>query len=226
MAVTLIVPREVYRQDALIQVTVRVQNRSHRRRSVVYPYGFCGFDAPSVNVFDDTGHIDYPPALVPWPGLPCPEAGQTLAPKESAAYHGYAVLRGKHLQLVIGVSPGARLSDIIDVATPLVTVDLVPAPTPQVTLSTSDGKVSAVIARPSGAKGRMLYQFRANCPGGLPRTDDWAMNWTRAGSTELSPECAPIIKWLAVVGWLNYPIATIDYSATGAQPLFQRAMHR
>jgi len=205
VVVTLMVPKDVYLQNALVRVTVRVQNVTRRPRDVRFPFSLCGFDAPGVSVRDDIGRLVYPPAMVPWIAAPCPAAGETLRPGQTVTFRGYAILRGAHLQQIVDVDKrvGPHALQTVEIATPPITVQLTPAPAPRATISRSGKSLSALIERPPGARGPLLYQSRADCPGGLPNAAVYVLNWTRAPGRSLSPGCAPVGTWLVAAGWLN-----------------------
>lgn len=209
---TLIVPHSIYAKNALVQVALLVQNVSHR---VVTVDGACPDSGPRVEaeVTSRSGYPEYP-VLEHLPGIiggGCvPRGSRRIAPGHTITVHRYVVL----------THPGVRgtallLTGVIQIQTKPTLVSLVPGSSPGLTIRTT-GKVSAVVERPPGVRGPLVFRGWSSCMEYGARYSEIDPGWTQSNNgiavPEIhSPDCHRIIEWHAVAGYLNQPIAVINY---------------
>jgi hypothetical protein len=165
---TLIVPRLEYSADALVRPTVTVQNVSrHRVQLYSYPSRACypyGGGNPEAQALDAGGNVLYPPAILGGPRVLCPPPAPPggppqLRPGQVIKHAMYVILRTDRLRARVWVEAQVGPSSYagLEVVTPDLHITLVPAVASQVTLHTSDGRLSAEIRRPPDAHGLMRY---------------------------------------------------------------------
>lgn len=208
---TLTVPRQVYPQNALIRVHVRVQNVLHRDLQVEADFRTACAHTARVEVLNAGGATVYPPALVPFPAPPCVAPPMTiLHAGETITRSPLVILRGPQIHASIGrlttVNKGNQVTDqTVPVTTPNITVVLKPQAAPRITLHTRKSKIEALVDRPKAKHGPLLFQAFGDCPGAT------TLIWTKAVSGRISSGCSAISRWTIVAGWLNQPVATLNY---------------
>lgn len=209
------IPRQGYALNSLIQARIRIRNDSRR---VIEMPGFpeyCGSDNPSVFVNDPSGKQLYPPGVTPIFPPPCPfPRGEALAHNQTANATQYAIARGPYLQValqVLRVRVGGS-SGMVTVLTHSVRLQFVPKPAATVTLHPSRSGLYAIFHRPTGARGPMLFEASDNCAPQDAQPGHQALSWEETLRTRLTPSCPAPARWVVVAGWLNYPVAQIDYT--------------
>jgi hypothetical protein len=206
---TLIVPSHVYARNALLRLTVRVQNVS--RHSVLTNLGLqCMASNPSVEVLDAHGNVtsQFPPHM--WlPSCPFPFA-VPLAAGRSTTRRVLFVLNGVAVRAVLKVGPNLAKRVI----------------TPRVAVGVSDTGTSAlvvhkllhgsvlVIDRPAHGRGPLYVYDSTYCgrPGGTASLFA-KMSWTPTDGTRVHSACAGPQQWDGWAGFLNCPIVTIHYAS-------------
>jgi hypothetical protein len=220
----LLVPRSDYPANALIKVTLTVQNVSTRPVNVGRDSnGDCESYSPHATVETDSGAILYPPVIPPGSLRSCPDAGgyAGLFPGETVTTQQYVVLRSGRLRarLIIPVRGGTQW-----LATPPLALSLYPSSPPAVRLHIRPRRLpSADIVRPRGARGPLYvvsnwYCTWPNPAYGSSATTQTSQVWGTTTSTHLTAgekPCRRVVWWRAVAGWLGEPVATIRY---GVQP--------
>jgi hypothetical protein len=206
------IPRKAYAPNALITMRVSIANSSAQRIGLLGFPQFCVSQNPEILITDSSGK-QYPPGITPLLYPPCAfPLGPVLAPGQTTTATEYAVARASHVQLSLLFMPagGSRESSV---ATRTITLKTGSAPAATATMHTSASGVYAVIHRPSGARGPMLYEADDICPSGGAQVSHVAYLWTSTPHTRLAPSCSAPSRWVAVAGWPGYPVAEIDYTA-------------
>jgi hypothetical protein len=219
---SLFLPQSDYPQNALVQVTLRVENVGSRRVNVGRDSnGECESYSPHVLVETEEGTILYPPAIPPGSLHSCPGAGEyaPLPPGKSVTTQQYVILRADLLraQLIIPVRGGTQW-----LATPPLTVSLYPASPPAFRLRIRR-LPSANLVRPPGARGPLYVVSNWYCTWpnpfyGYSASLASSQVWVETSSNHLvagERPCRRVVWWRAVAGWLDEPVATIRY---GRQP--------
>jgi hypothetical protein len=208
--VTVSVPGRVYRHNALVQVTVQVENTTPL---LIFLDAGCGREDPKVEVTSRSGNEIDPYFLAPLPLVSegCfTKAGVQISPHHRLIARSYVVLGGPGIRAVLTL----RTGEII--ATKPAMVTLVRGQTPAVTVS-AQGGVHAIVPRPSGAKGALLSRGWSTClEHGLPFSEIDSV-WKKAIGDVAFPQsrtsgCSVITRWHAFVGYANWPVATVNYN--------------
>jgi hypothetical protein len=202
---TLIVPGSIYPKDALVQVTLLLRNVSHHP---VRLDESCGH-RPFAEVTSRSGKQIYPLMFHPMPAIVGGCFGTAyprIAPGHTLVMHQYVVLLGSGVR---GSDPTGRIE------TKPAVVSLVPGERPGVIVTTRGG-VHATVAPPPGARGPLWFLGWSSCvEHGIPYTEvdrNWLPNTNGIAAPQFhSADCQRIIEWHAFAGYLNHPIATIDY---------------
>ncbi len=207
---SLIVPRRTYPRNALIQVTVRLQNVS--RRTVLVSSGING---PTVVVLDSAKQVVYSPEspfmddtfMSILGGGPRPPI--KLAPHKSWTPTFFVILRGPVLQAQALLGARGKELEVDGAPVPITLTD---AAAPAVLVSDAP-TIHATVTPPPGALGPPIVMEETHCSGNGISSED---GWDGASSDDLTPDFAPDCvsprTWIAYAGWLGYPIATVSYS--------------
>jgi hypothetical protein len=217
--VTLSIPRQTWLRNELVELSVRVQNVSAGPVDLSAFPTFCGSDNPAIIVRNTSGKVLYPPAVLPPSDLapPCPHpATFPLAPKQSVTRAVHAVLRGANVSARVLVQSVSENGDMAIETTPI-HLRLHSVGTPKVTLRTTPGKVSAMISKPRGARGPLLYQYWEKCAD--PQNfGDIAPDWVNATGNRVSAgDCTGGLQWHVTAGWVGFPAVTINYPASASR---------
>ncbi len=213
---TLMVPRRVYPENALVRVVVTLRNLSQQDVQISGQGMFCcGQYSLGAVVRDTSGQILYASdrrETPLGPGL----SPLTVAPRHSMSQRVFLVLRADRVQGVVQVQKG---SDYFTVQTPVVTVRLVTERAPRVILHAAVAdQVTATIRPPTHMKGYLYYLGSYLCgksdlPAGLPSS---AEPFQLSLHSKLTADCSystmPVSSWYALAGWLNHPVVAIDYT--------------
>lgn len=222
---SLSLPRRDYPRDALVRVTIRLENISRQLVQVgVTGAAVCDRRGPGVQVSTASHQILYPPAIT-WL---LPSCGPVFLPRALRSGRAiqrrlFAILRGNHIQAIaaIGKKP-------VEITTPPLTVMLRSEPAPRVILrTTAPSKISVSSATPA-QRGSFYYITSEMCifptPGPQGGTGSgWGMTHfafstpDRDGVYRFASGCEPPTRWSFVGGWLNHPVATIEYIRPGSR---------
>jgi hypothetical protein len=210
---TLTLPRRVYPRNALVRATLRIQNVGHHTILTRFGDG-CAITNPFIEVFDGRGRLmDQGPLIVSGnPGCPT-ILGQPFLPGRTVRQHVFAVLRGRYVRAVLNV--GKSLNGRL--ITPKLAVRLVHGKAPIVTIKQSKIGPFAQVDRPPGASGPLYFVGSARC-GSASNFQGYSSTplWSRAAIAEgnrVYSGCYGEQQWRALAGYLNFPVATIDYTA-------------
>lgn len=215
--------RRTYSQDALVRVTVRLVNVSHR---VVLIGGtgaaMCGQRGPGIQVTDANNRVQYPPA-VEWMLASC---GPRIHPRPLRPGHVLqrkllAILRGDRVRAVASLG-----NPSMQVLTPPVVLTLAHETPPHLSLSTTlPAEIDVAPATPD-QRGSFYLTTSIVC---LHTTPDASGNlgsgtgfprFVRGapdgdGVFRLPAGCDPPTRWSFAGGWLNHPVVTVNYRRPG-----------
>jgi hypothetical protein len=219
---SLILDRQTYPANALVQATVRVKNLSGAAVDLGASSGrFCPTTSPGIQVLDGAGAIVYPPEVDDYSiCTPLPYNG-VLPPGEGIQRHLLVILRGSYVQAVVSVGRYTRIESAI------LPLHLRPASPPSAALSLEPSP-HADVDRTSAGHGP-LYSFQvAECRTVTSDTVIGSLHWEaipRQGKSvyRLRPKCEPLSTWHVVVRFLNHSVTAIGYVKAQAQPQSRRA---
>jgi hypothetical protein len=174
----------------------------------------------TVQVINSTGAVVYPPAVPGTQPDACrpPRVRRVLKPGQQVKRSLLVVLRGTKLQALATLFIKRKhYNEEPGVMTRPGTVQLSPAPVPSATIVPAFTGASVAVTRPPGAVGALWYQYREVCQEAngdisLPHTDVWAIANEEDRFLPAFSDCPQPREWHAVAGWLNYPVATVDYT--------------
>ena len=212
LRLSLSVRKAGYPRNGLIRVRVSVRDVSGHDVALGSPDG-C-MDSPGVQVVDEAGKVVYPPALPPIRGT-CGAVRNPLilGQGQVVTREVLVVLRGNRLQAVAVIKRSAGPDGTFVKGQPI-RLPLAPATAPRVSLGVRGGAVFARLLPSSRVNGPLLYVDEAECKQQASRRTSEVVSghhdWT-VGSNLLTPGCSPARIWHVVAGWLNHPVAVIDY---------------
>lgn len=207
---SLSIPRRTYPKDALVTVTVRLQNVS--RHTVLVSVN----NYPNAMVLDSAHHELYSArdslsdrALFELHG-PGPRPPMKLRTHHGFVISYFVILRGPLLQAVAMIGSRGKEHDIHGPTLPLTLTDEAPPP---VTV-TGTPTLHATITPPPGVSAPPYFVEHTQCTGnGLVST---GRGWQAANSNLLTTEfpsgCVTPHMWIALAGWLNHPVVDIAWS--------------
>jgi len=214
---TLTAPHRDYPENALIRVSVRLENLSHHWKTVRGSGPLCGSNRPSAEVTTSAGLAVYPPAI-PFVFASCGRVlfGTRLLPGGVLQAHPLIILRGNRVQAYASIdNQGTEI-----ITKPLV-LHLFPGVAPRVTITKTPFLQAAVRPTNEGTKKRLYFLYGYRCPGdpaddGFIGTASGVFQWqsttlSHHGAYLFQVGCDNPIAWHVVAGYLNQPVATIDY---------------
>lgn len=207
---TLVVPSRLFPRNALVRFTVRVHNVSHH--TVLTRLGpQCIDTSPSIEVLDASGNVtsQFPPnADMP----PCPiPRGEPLLRGQSVTQQVLAIVNGASVRAVLPV--GRKLAH--QVITPKVAVGVAESVPQTVVVGQTTGNPFAVVPRPVTAHGPLYVKDSTYCGAAT----GWAslsanLVWHHVKSDRVYSGCAGPQQWHGFAGYLNFPVVSIDYTAS------------
>jgi hypothetical protein len=206
---TVTLQRSVYPRNALVRATVRIENVG-QHTILTWVGDGCTSTNPFIEVFDDHGRLlDQGPTVAFDRAGGCSHVlGQPFRPGQVVVRHLFAVLRGRYLRAVLSVGKNLNAQE----ATSRLAVHLIAGAAPTVTIDQS-GEPVALVQRPPGATGPLYYSGSALCGTAAdPQTTSMDLLWSPVSPT-LHSGCLQTREWHGLVGYLNQPVATIDYTA-------------
>ena len=217
-------PRASYPWNALAAVTVRATNVSSHVIGIAptgVPYS-CFIDAPVIVVQRKDGGTAFPPANPGEPGPPCAppfiDHPRELPPGKSIIVRQHVILRAAHVRAYLNLAIGGRS---VKLTTPLLSLHLFSSPAAQATLHLGS-PVFATALPPPGARGAVLKAEWWHCRGralvgapGYMTIEEAQGPFRPVNPRRIRPQfvagCNRLLEWHAAVGWLNHPVANIDY---------------
>ena len=206
---TLSLPKHVYPRNALVRARVRIQNVGQHTILTWIGDG-CASTNPFIEVFGQQGRLlDQGPTIAFDRAGGCKHVfGQPFRPGRVAVRHVFAVLRGRYLRAILSVGKNLNAQDV----TTKLAVHLVAGEAPTVNIHQS-GEPVAIVQRPPGASGQLYYSGSALCGTATdPQTTSMDLLWSPV-SQRFHSGCLQTREWHGLVGYLNYPVATVDYIA-------------
>lgn len=207
---TLSLPRNTYPRNALVRVTLVARNIARKPVSVIRENITCGDYNPYVEAKDSTGNISQLPTLTRFlhPPCPAPVSGQLL-PGHAIKRQRYVILSDR--MLVATFMVGSLQRSIKYLSTPPLSVSQSTGQAPHVVLHVDGEQAFADVAPAGPTKGPLRFIQSVHCPtnGGFEVVTHY--DWQPADGTRITAGCSPLSEWHAIAGWLNQPVATIDY---------------
>lgn len=205
---SLSIPRRTYPRNALVTVTVRLQNVS--RHTVLVSVN----NYPDAIVLDSTHQEVYSArdplgdrALLELTG-PGPRPPMRVRSHRVLVASYFVVLRGPLLQANAMVGPRGKEHDIHGPILPLMLTSEAPPPVTVMETPT----LHAIITPPPGVSAPPYFVERAQCVDNDIMT---GRGWQAAPTDDLTPEfatdCTKPGAWVAVAGWLNHPVVNIAW---------------
>jgi hypothetical protein len=204
---TLSLPRATYPRNALVRATVHIENVGQHAIFTRIGDG-CTDTNPSIEVIDRQGHLmDQGPSIA-FDNPGCKHVlGRPFRPGRVAVRHVFAVLRGRYLRAVLTIGKELNGRDV----SATLAVHLIAAEAPTVTINQA-GEPAAAVQRPAGASGPLYYSGSALCGTAAdPQTTQVNLLWSPVSST-LHSGCFQTREWHGLVGYLNYPVAEINWT--------------
>jgi hypothetical protein len=210
MRLTLVVPRDQYALDALARVAVIMTNVSSHAITVrTVPHDLGGLNL-SVAVQDVHGNKSVLPMesfeVRPYSKL----TGYRVLPGHTVRVDRYVVVTGPRLVAFADMLPPDGTSVV---HTPTAHVTLVPGVPLTLSVRGGSGRRFLQIGPPGASNaGPLRYIQSLHCarPGGY--TLRAQIVWVAVPRRSIYPACRPILEWQVVAGYLNQPVAAIDYT--------------
>jgi hypothetical protein len=208
---TLEVPRRTYKRNALVKFSVIVQNVSHY--AVFTKLGpQCGMTTnPSIEVSNGKGQLTPQLPSITY-GVPCGGAftGLPLLPGQFERQHLVGVVSGTYIRAVLHV--GHYLAKAF--GTPRIQIRLTAGSPLIATIHQSNIGPYATVQRPTRARGPLYFVESAMC-GSSTNFHGLESNlvWSPFLFDRIYSGCAGTQDWHGLAGYLNYPVATIDYTS-------------
>jgi len=208
---TLVVPSRIFPRNALARFTVRIHNVSHHTvLTLLGPQ--CLDNSPSIEVLDDRGNVtsQFPPKA-DMPPCPIPH-GEPLRRGQSVTQQVLAIVNGTSVRAVL---PVGRRRLVQQVVTPQVAVGVTESVPQTVAIHQSNGNPFAVVARPATAHGPLYVKDSTYC-GAATGFASLSANliWHHVKGDRVYSGCAGPQHWHGFAGYLNFPVVSIDYSAS------------
>jgi hypothetical protein len=206
---TLVVPGGTYPRNALVKLTVVVQNVSHYAVLTRLGPQCETTNNPSIEVSNGKGQLTPQLPSIMHDGRGCGVTiGLPLMPRQSELQHVVAVLSGAYVRAVLYV--GRYLAK--GFRTPRGQIHLTTGTALIATLHPSNIGPYATVQRPSGAKGPLYFVESALCGSPAhPQGKEVNLIWSPTLFDRIYSGCAGTQDWHGLVGYLNYPVATINY---------------
>lgn len=204
---SLIVPKQVYPQNALVRVTVQVQNLSNHSMDLGATSGrYCPTTSPGVQVIDKIGTIVYPPEVSNYSICTPHPSSAILRPKRVIQRRLLVILRAPYLQAVVTIGKGIESA--------ILPLRLVPGIPPSSIVSNEPSPHIDIHPSP-GDRGRLHYFQVTECRTAQSDSVKGSLHWRTSGGARhvvrLHPDCLPATSWHVVAGYVNQPVATIEY---------------
>jgi hypothetical protein len=208
MRLTLRFARRDEPRHALVAVTATLMNLSNSGLTIERsrrPYGPCSWPAISLQSINAKGRIvePSPPIQGPVPSCPAPQL-VALPVGSRVVEHQMIVLWTSRLQVDLQID--GQACDCQPFGGVFVRLHLHAGTSPRILVQNIRGFPTAAITRPPGATGQMYYRSWGDC--GFASS---SYDWTALTSGVLSAGCTGRPRWHLDVGWLNSPIASLNY---------------
>jgi hypothetical protein len=210
MRLTLVVPRDQYQLNALARVSITMTNISPHAITVRTVPSDLGGPYLPVAVQDVHGNRSVLPGasfeLRPYSRV----TGYHVLPGHSIRVDRFVVVTGPRLVAFAETLPPNGTSVV---HTPTARVTLVPGVTLKLTVRGRSGRRFLQAGPPSASSaGPLRYIQSLHCA----RPHGYALRaqvaWVAVPHRSIFPACRPILEWQVVAGYLNQPVAAIDYT--------------
>jgi hypothetical protein len=207
---SLLVPKRVYPENALVRVTVRLKNISGHVLSISRG---CLYGPVWAEVVTRRRAVSYPPALADCAPLSCPApVWMALHPGQIVQRNVYVILRTRQIRAVTELEVGGYYYGQVAYTR------LLRGRAPRVSLGTSP-ELHADIYPTIPVRGPLHYIEWAKCPGaggsGPLATYNATRTWQSVRSTRLfasfGTRCGKGFEWHVAAGWVNHPVVYVDY---------------
>jgi hypothetical protein len=172
----------------------------------------CGLTTnPSIEVSNGKGQPSPQLPSITYAGPTCGAIiGRPLLPQRSERLHVVGVVSGTHIRAVLHV--GRNLARAV--FTPRVQIRLTASAPLIAAIHQSNIGPYATVRRPSKAKGPLYFVESAMCGSSThPQGREVNLVWSPFLFNRIYSGCAGAQDWHALAGYLNYPVATIDYTS-------------
>jgi hypothetical protein len=200
------VPQRAYPRNALIRVSVSLQNISHHTvvlGRTCYTPTLWGDVTNQAHTMEFSSYL---PVRLTGGVATCiytrPTPGPRLAPGQTLHKEPYLVLRGGIITATAIVDPERYAA-----YTPPLRVRLIPAK-PSTIHVHLPAPTYAVLQPPPGAEGLPVVAEAYRCRRGPATTRGFHVVHT----LYLVPHCAHVVEWHVIAGWLDHPVTTINYT--------------
>lgn len=211
---TMRLPRRTYPRNALVRVTVSLSNVSNH--TVRIADGCSLSNGLTADVRNGHGNVVFPRAMdfFPYhcPGSALGQYGIPLRPGTTIARRPLVVLFASWIRPLVILTDGTHGGT--EWTGPTVRVTHYHAPPLRVTAQAQSYRTFADIRAPSPVSGPLYYIQSAFCRITGSIQVDSEQNWIATYGTRVEPTCSGVTSWHVVAGWLNHPVATIDYRAS------------
>jgi hypothetical protein len=223
---SLSLPRSTYPHNALVRVRLTLTNLS---RHTIYVGSTaapaCAWYGPGVQVLGSSGQVLYPPATE-WLLASCgpPILSRPLEPGRALRRTTFAILWGTAIRGVATLST-ATLRKAVTIESPLLYPHMIDEAAPSLTLKRQPGLQLTVAPAVPEQHGVFSFVFGVWCPGPNPPSLEGGhatgvSRWQRAPTLlgrpfHLEAQCANPVRWVFAGGWLNHPVAAVDYRGSG-----------
>jgi hypothetical protein len=207
--------KNAYPRDALIRTSIRLDNLSQHVVKLALQCSSGFLEAQAVS---RSGGVRYPPLFKEGygPALPCKigTPPRAVPPGHSIIRTQYVILRTHRLRAVADLG---RVGMPLLVMTPPLVLRFTPSTPPLASLISAPRLKAKIVPSTSGQRGPLLYQESVLCGSGSSGlvtggsvTTSWHRRFARR-SYLFYPSCSVPLQWHIVAGWVNQPVALIDY---------------
>jgi hypothetical protein len=220
LKITLFVGQPSYPTDSLAQTTITVANVSSKPIGVI--------NSPCTGQFTHAEVINSKGVPYPWPlptyPVPCPLVlPAPLAPGASITDDSIVYMESGRLRAAVTIQTASPGSEYVNITGTTLTVKLYSSPPEHATFAAQPGSgggfTTSIWPVPKDA-GRLYYADVQICRGAQEQDIEGGMAgvWQSTSGSTLStdilgPSCRHE-EWHLIAGWLDYPAAHLDFSAT------------
>lgn len=225
LRLTISVAKPTYPVNALVPVTIVARNVSRHNITITRHCTGGYYSYLEARVIDAVGRMVYPPPIVGQPPDPCHLAppDRVLRSGQSMRTHDLVVLRSRRVTPVVVtfVHHGVNTANPVSVGE-AITLRLTKAPPPTAVIVHGPAATYVALTAPPGAIGPLRYQFWVVCasPDGETSSVGHTRRWYIAAENRFLPlfsDCPTPSEWHAVAGWMDGPVATVDYTAPAGE---------
>lgn len=200
-----VAPRTASARDALLPITVSVQNLTGQ--TVQVTEDSCSIQNPRVEILSHFGRTVYPPALHLSFGSPCRLSGtRPLGVGQKLVRHEYVIVRSSWLRARTDIEIMGKWFKLASAPTRITLRSRTVMPT--LLLDSKSNPTQVTVMPPTGAVGRIWYQSQMRCSGGREVSN---LSWIPARNSRILADCSRVLEWHLVVGAVDYSVAKLDF---------------